>query len=113
MIALSFLNERSIGLFRVAAYSLQVVQLIQLSFKPTRLLSIASCATLLVGNWDGNVKHLCALGVPEGVHVAYVPFDGGNIRVFGWCVMEDSYGEQKTLALFDDTTKNLHLFEII
>ena len=79
MIAISFLNERSIGLFLVGNHVLELVRAIQLKFEPFRLLYLEENCSLFVSKWRGNSKEFCVIWMGEEVIVDTVPFDGDDI----------------------------------
>ena len=79
MIAISFLNERSIGLFQVGLHVLELVRAIQLKFEPFRLLYLEENCALFVSNWSGNSKEFSVIHIGEEVIVDSVQFDGDDI----------------------------------
>ena len=115
LLALVFLYGKAIGIFSLEENGLGKVDHINLQFYPYEILCIASKQTLLVSNHDGNKGALCVLRLKRDRFTINQILLGykEQINILSWTAFRDKSGPDQRLALFDDDTRNLLLFELI
>ena len=111
LIAMIPRNINSVDVFRMQPNALELLQSIQLMFKPDLLLYIQSRETLLISENEGN-KNIHAVRIPEWANVEEIAFTSKPEGIGSWCCLNDAKSPESAVLLFNLSEYNLMKFAI-
>ena len=111
LIALIPDDSNSVDVFRMQLNALDLLQSIQLTFKPYLLLYLQNRETLLINESDGN-KNIHAVRIPEWANVQEINLSSKPEVMFCWCDVNDPKGPENAILLYDWGKKSLMKFAI-
>ena len=111
LLALTFLDDNSLDLFRIRANSLERVQSVPLTFKPSWLLWIAGRQTLLIKD-NQHQDQVYSARMCEWTNMQKVNFCDEPLSIGCWCAWTEQNGVDSAVVVYDDNMKIMKKFAI-
>ena len=111
LVALTFMGDNSVDVFRMFVNALDLVQHISLPFKPSRLLWLASRKILLISPNDAK-DEMHAVRISESKKVQKISVCGEQSNISYWCAWKEQNGIESSIVFYDRKMKVLKKLSI-